>query len=628
MAESSAARHGVPAAHAAKSAPSSPIQRLPLRGLFRIGHAPDIWYKAAVSAVVTIGTVLVTLLALGRLDLAVYCLAGAFCALYGHGLPYPARARTILGLAVGMIAGAGVAMATSALTHSIAVRVAVASVLAAVQKVACDASHIGPPGNIVPTFLTAALSFAPQQLADIPSHLGLACLGAALGWLVCMAPAVVRPHGPERIASARALEAAARLALAGQDPPARTRHEATAMLDAAWRTLARMSNRRSSAARIRHQLEDALLQAEAMPTDGPAPRRLTSWARKLRQNRPLPDELPSAATGSGQPHPTPHIRPAWRALLGALKPGSPLLPVGLRTLVGCAVGGWLSMAIGVGRPYWAVVTAASLFQANAALSWHRAVNRVLGTFLGVLLFTALIPVVEMGHPAMVAAALVCLLGMEATIARSYWLGTTFITPLALIVAQLAKVQPARELAIDRWEDTCIGAVIGVLCCLLITNRRATHRVHSAIAKVAEATTEALRLLETDTTRRACAPPGHRTATHHELGRARHRLVGALMDLRQAADAAGGEWWQPHLARRHVADAEYEGHLTLAALARHRIRLSRPTPTEPVVATTDAGSTADLPVMVTGHLTQTASPTEERQVSAAADLPSSGLQPPH
>jgi hypothetical protein len=90
-----------------------------------------------------------------------------------------------------------------------------------------------------------------------------------------------------------------------------------------------------------------------------------------------------------------------------------------------------------------------------------------------------------------------------------------------------------------------------------------------------------------------------------------------MDLRQAADAVGGEWWQPHLSRRHVADAEHEGHLTLAALARHRIHLSRPTSTEPVTATTAVGST---PVMATDHLS------EEHQ--AAADLPSSGLQPPH
>ncbi|MFB4317064.1 hypothetical protein [Actinomadura sp. 21ATH] len=51
----------------------------------------------------------------------------------------------------------------------------------------------------------------------------------------------------------------------------------------------------------------------------------------------------------------------------------------------------------------------------------------------------------------------------------------------------------------------------------------------------------------------------------DLAAARGRLAGALVELREAADVAAGEWWQgaPHAER--VAAAEREAHRLLAAL---------------------------------------------------------------
>ncbi|WP_413471138.1 FUSC family protein [Streptomyces peucetius] len=65
-------------------------------------------------------------------------------------------------------------------------------------------------------------------------------------------------------------------------------------------------------------------------------------------------------------------------LLRGLGPGSPHAPVALRTLVGCALAGCAAVALGVDRPYWAVVTAASVLQINVVLSRHRTLQRTLG----------------------------------------------------------------------------------------------------------------------------------------------------------------------------------------------------------------------------------------------------------
>ncbi|MDX2649246.1 FUSC family protein, partial [Streptomyces sp. PA03-1a] len=214
-----------------------------------------------------------------------------------------------------------------------------------------------------------------------------------------------------------------------------------------------------------------------------------------------------------------------------------LLPLGLRVLLGSALAGWGSMALGVDRPYWAVVTAAAVFAANTTLSWHRALQRVLGNLLGVLLFTVLVPFTATGAVTLIVTALACNVAAEATIARNYWIASAFVTPMAMIMTEFAGAQPAGRLVADRWLDTLVGAAAGLLACFAVPNRRAGHRVGAA-----------LRRLEHE-----LAAPVAREA----------RLVAALLELREAADTASGEWWSRALPERRIAAAEDRGHLMLA-----------------------------------------------------------------
>ncbi|CAL9642061.1 FUSC family protein [Streptomyces sp. enrichment culture] len=534
---------------------SATPHRLPLAGALRLGRPSDIWFKPALSAVVSVAPPNLTLLALGRLDLAMYTMAGSLCALYGHNRPYAARARTLARVVLGMVGGLAVALLASALTTNAVILVTVGAVLAAVQKTVCDATRVGPPGNVVLTFISSASLFVPQTPGRLPGHIGLALAAGAWAWLVCMAPGLLRPHGPERRATAQALNAAA--AYAGTrgtgDGHARARAACAAAIHAAWQSLLAAGARPDS---TRRALEHLLVRAEvalAAPADTD-PERLRSWARALRGTGRVPRVVPSGGDadellGVAAEQPLPP-----RSLLHRL---APLAPLAVRTALGCALAGYAALALGVGRPYWALVTAASLYQVNVTLTWSRAVQRVVGNLVGVLVFAALAPLTHLHPAALVLVSLALNFGAEALIGRNYWLGSVCVTPMALLITEFARSQDTADLITDRVVDTLIGALVGFAAAVAVTNRRAGARLDHALTAAERAREHAARLL---------AEPHPQPRA---LESARRTLAAALVDLRATADAAAGEWWQRALPEDRVVLTEQAGHRTLAATVRRQ-----------------------------------------------------------
>ncbi|MFD7673943.1 FUSC family protein [Streptomyces anulatus] len=543
-----------------------PVRSLPLASALRLSRPSDTWFKPALSVVVASAVPHLTLLAIGRLDLVMYTMAGSLCALYGHGLPYARRAGAVAGVVLGMAASLAVALVTASLTGSTAVLIAVGALLAAAQKVLCDATRIGPPGHVIFTFVSSAALFAPQRPEQIPGHLALTLGAGAFAWLVALAPALVRREGPERRAVARALTAAAECAA---DPGPRTRNAAAAAVHAAWQCL--LASGRPTP--VRQSLERLVVHAEgafAAPRPGgggaAGPDRLRAWAALTRARGPVPAPPPAPGTADelygidaerAALRAPEGRRAARRALLRRLGPGSPLLPVAVRTLAGCALAGYLCAALGVGRPYWAIVTAASLYQANITLSWNRALQRTLGNLLGVLVFAAVLPVSRISPLALVCCCLFFSFAAEALITRNYWLGSVAVTPMALLVLEFGGAHPAGELIGDRVLDTVLGAVAGFLAATLVTNRRAAGRVERALDATGRARAEA---------ERTGADPG---AAPEARDRARRTLTASLVELREAGDTAAGEWWQRALPEQRLLAAERAGHRTLAATAQRR-----------------------------------------------------------
>ncbi|MFE4331763.1 FUSC family protein [Streptomyces sp. NPDC056831] len=547
------------------------VRRLPLVAALRLARPSDMWFKPALSVVVATAVPDLLLFAIDRLDLVMYTMAGSLCALYGHSLPYARRARAVAGVVISMVIGMAISLVAASLTGSTAVLIAVGALLAAGQKMLCDATRIGPPGPVIFTFVTSAALFAPQHLGQVPGHLTLTLAAGVISWLVTVGPAMIRREGPERRATARALDAAAAYVTA---PGHRTRRAAVAAVHAAWQALLAAGQPTP----VRRALERLVVHAEAAlagglhdaspiapataPASAPGPEGLRVWARQTRARGPVP--TPPLAPGTSDElfgidaeraaRRTRSRRDARRALLRSLAPGSPLLPIGARALIGCALAGYVSQAAGVGRPYWAIVTAASLYQANVTLSWNRALQRTLGNLLGVLVFAAVLPVSRTGPLALIGFCLFFGFAAEALITRNYWLGSIAVTPMALLVLEFGGTHPAGELIGDRVLDTVIGAGVGILAAMLVTNRRAAGRLEKALAATERARAHAVHAL-------AAPQP-----TPAALDAARRRLTGSLVELREADDTAAGEWWQRALPQEQVLAAEQAGHRTLAATA--------------------------------------------------------------
>ncbi|MFH8764232.1 FUSC family protein [Streptomyces althioticus] len=705
------------------------VRRLPVVGPLRLGRPSDVWFKPALSVVAAVAAPSLLLMTLGRLDLAPYTMAGSLCALYAHNRPYAARAKVLAWVILGMLGGLAVALVSASLTRNAVVLVTVGALLAAVQKAVCDATRVGPPAHVILTFVSSATLFVPQTLGQVPGHLALAAAAGAWAWLVGMAPAPLRPHGPERRATAQALNAAAtyaETARGGEEGAGGARSAAYAAVHAAWQTLLAVRDRPST---TRRALERLVVRAEvalAAPADAD-PARLRAWARAVRgtgriprtgdprredeglrlngadarvdgadgrldsadprpdgadprrtdrgarldgtdarpdRADPRPDGADPRRTDSGvrlggdgprldgvdprvdgtgpcldgaEPRRTdgggarrdgdlrvdgtdarvdgtdsrPHDvgprgtdsgarldgadsrRTPGGARLGGDGPRrdddplrerdelvgvaaeravappplwsrlGPLAPVAVRSALGCALAGYVSLALGADRPYWALVTAASLYQANITLTWSRAVQRVVGNLVGVLLFAAVTPVAQLGPLALVLCILACNFGAEALIGRNYWLGSVCVTPLALLVTELPGYQPTGELVTGRVVDTLVGALVGFVAALAVTNRRAGRRVERALTAVDRAREHAARL---------AADP---MSTPAALEAARRGLAAAVVDLRATADAAAGEWWQRALPQERVVLAEQAAHRTLAATVRRQGLLPDP-----------------------------------------------------
>jgi hypothetical protein len=145
----------------------------------------------------------------------------------------------------------------------------------------------------------------------------------------------------------------------------------------------------------------------------------------------------------------------------------------LRFAVAALVAGGVATASGIGHPYWAAVAAvAPLSAPDAAARVVRAGNRIIGTLFGLATSAALLalPLSPLVTVLVVAALQVV---AELLVGRHYGLALLFITPIALLMGQIAAPRPTGELLFDRGVETVIGACVGMAIVLLA--ERARHR---------------------------------------------------------------------------------------------------------------------------------------------------------
>jgi hypothetical protein len=158
----------------------------------------------------------------------------------------------------------------------------------------------------------------------------------------------------------------------------------------------------------------------------------------------------------------------------------------LRFGVAAAAAGSLSTALGIGHPYWAIVAAiVPIASVSVSHSFVRATHRVLGTVGGLVLACAILSFNPTG---LVAILLVVALQVTAElfVGRNYGFALLFVTPLALVMIELAHHVPTATLITDRAVETLLGTVValGVVLASWLVARASARNVPRTGATVA------------------------------------------------------------------------------------------------------------------------------------------------
>ncbi|WP_241977038.1 FUSC family protein [Cryobacterium sp. Sr8] len=145
-----------------------------------------------------------------------------------------------------------------------------------------------------------------------------------------------------------------------------------------------------------------------------------------------------------------------------------------QNLVGVLAAGGIALLVGIGHPYWAVVSVVAVLPPpHARHSTSRAIHRIIGTALGVVVTgLVLLP----GPPVQVLIVVIAIgqFGAEILVGRHYGAALLFITPLALTVAHLAGPVDVPTLLVDRLVETALGGTIAILI-LLVARAAAARR---------------------------------------------------------------------------------------------------------------------------------------------------------
>lgn len=539
-------------------------------------------------------------------------LSGAYAILFGTGA-YRTRARTVSVVAlvlVGSAAGAaaiGWAVsernpAVSPANWSWLVPVLALSLYAALACFVVTAIRLRAGAATFPVMVTGGSLLAYQSGFTVAQVTGWALLGAASALVFSIVGWLVDPTSPQRGAVRSAVQAVAayRRAVDSGASTVHERHRAAVACQDAWLALAgagvirggRVTGRRRRFGGLARLVRDRRTTDGSRPirgaTDGPRPIRgaeeryvavLIGTQTRLRETilrerasdpeHDLPEheepELPH-----GEPSIIPMADPPYRYQLrrAGTRVTRPLVTA-TRVLAASLLAGGLSLAFGLGRADWAVVTVVIMLGMGPSqrLGTIKGIHRSLGTVGGLFLFLA-IWTIQPSPWLLVLVLGACQASVELLIQKNYALAVIFTTPLALVTGG-AIHQNATPTITHRLLEVLIAVVVSLICLWCVLPRGSRGVFLSAARLAHHGAGDLLRRL-----------PGRAPAdllTDREI--LRYELVGAA---RAAVDAAHdapdwmGRRWPAHDA------GQRNGFLALALSAA--ADPGRPMPAAAVAAT--------------------------------------------
>lgn len=483
---------------------------------FTLNKVPLPWNKALLAGVCSGLSILAGVLS-GDLNFGLLAVIGSFTYLYVANIPYALRAKKLFFVMAGMTFS--VWLGTLLAAHPVASALAVGAIGAIVTFV-FGSLNIKGPAAIFFVFGFSLATGMPLEPENALYRAGAVLLGSAISWVIGMIGWLYRPHGPETDAVQDLYKKlAAFLDAVGTGTFHQSRQELLVSLKIAEDTLVAAFTPWKKAAFF-HTLLSLHKQANTIF--------LEALDYSVEKGRRLPPELAAAvrhiAKGIRHPHQSAEAAPQiaeeadenirrlfqliqqaeamlveapatrnWKTTFskpgvgivfgGAFDKHSIVFLTAVRYGVVLIVAALVAYSLGFNRAYWVTLSCASVMSgATIIATFHRAIQRSVGTIVGILIAAILLQAEPEGYVLIAIISLLTVL-TELAIVVNYAIATFFLTPNALLLVESTiHTHNISYLASVRFVDVLIGCAIGLVGALVISRRHASSLLPHLMAK--------------------------------------------------------------------------------------------------------------------------------------------------
>ncbi len=534
-----------------------------IKGAFTIKKTPFPWERA-ISAGICLSMPLFIGLLFGNVQYGLIAGIGGFSYLYVWNEPYAQRAKKIFFVALGISASMALGILTAPSPFLFAV---ILGLIGAVGTFIFGALKIPGPASIFFVIVFAMASASPIDPTLAPLRAGLVFLGGSFAWLVAMVGWFFNPHGPEIKSVKRIYSELASLADSVGTEKFNAAREKTvlALNDAESTLLAGYVSWKSSKVfkqlyLLKEQANSIFLDILEMAAEGrtnlptEVGETFQALADSLDRKKSEPKEvLQPKETDKSVDRLFSKIYDADAILHAPISRLNQDLKITRPTLISIfldafdknsivfisslkygfilMVAALIAFGFDFNRSYWIPVSCGAVLLGSTIIStFHRAIQRAIGTSIGILVASIILFFQPTGF--MVALFIFLLGGLtELVIVRNYALAVIFITPSSLLMAEsTTHIHNIPYFATTRITDILIGAVIGLIGVLLVGRRSASSRLPHLIARTIRSQSQLFLKLFSE----------QQNETSFDGSRARSKMRINLINLRTVYTTALGE----------------------------------------------------------------------------------------
>lgn len=498
-----------------------------------VNRKPFPWVKAFSAGVSAALPVLIGLW-LGNFAYGLIAGMGGFTYLYTFNIPYAQRAKKLFFVVLGMTFVAW--LGTVAAPYPLAVAILI-GLIGAVAVFIFGALKIIGPSAIFFVLVFAMTTGMPIQPELALLRASLVFLGGTLSWIIAMIGWFFEPHGPETTVVKRVFfELAAFLDSIGTEEFHEARHRVMSVLKEAEETLAAgyISWREDNLFKRLYVLNDhanviflyvlehfSKKSAQVPPELGEAVREIAySMDRKKKQATPKrilqPNDMDESVAAlfvavfdadAVMNEPNSKIeqvikisKPSYKGVfLGAFDKSSIVFISAVRFGVITMISAIFAYQFELERSYWVPLSCVAVMSGATIVStFHRAIQRALGTMVGIMIAGLILAAHPTGYMIIFFILLLTFI-TELFIVKNYGLAALFFTPNALLMAE--STNPGtfsfNYFASARMIDVAIGIAIGLIGIWLVGRRSASSLLPHVITKTIRSQGQCLFILFTD-----------------------------------------------------------------------------------------------------------------------------------